>query len=238
MKLTRFGVALLVLGLCAVCSTAAFAQAVMQSVAVRVESGQMDEYLGRVTKLQGVMDRVGGGARLTVWQATFAGTASGNTMVVVSYPSLAAYAEITGKTSSDAGWQGIMSGLDEVRTLVSTSLLTSADGSGEVAAADSGNVLQGVIVRPHPGKADAYLAQLEKLKAAQKRVGISGELRAWNVTFGGEGSGNIAVGIVYPSLAALAADQGKLQADAEGAKLFDSLDDLRTVVSVSLFTAE
>ena len=238
MKLNRFGFALLVVVLGVMFSTAAFSQAVLQSVAVRVEPGQMDEYLNRVAKLQGVMDRVGGGAKVTVWQATLAGTASGNTMVGVSYPSLAAFAEVTDKTSSDTEWQGIMNGLDEVRALVSSSLLTSADGGGQAAVADSGNVLQGVIVRPLPGKADEYLAQLKKLNAVQKRVGSSGELRSWNVTFGGEGSGNIAVGIVYPSLAAYAADQGKLQADPEGAKLFDSLDDLRTVVSVSLFTAE
>jgi hypothetical protein len=63
-------------------------------------------------------------------------------------------------------------------------------------------------------------------------------MRVWNVTFGGEGSGNIAVGIVYPSLEVFAANNGKLQADAEGGKLFASLDGLRKVVSISLFRAE
>jgi hypothetical protein len=63
-------------------------------------------------------------------------------------------------------------------------------------------------------------------------------MRVWNVTFGGEGSGNNAVGIVYPSLEVFAANNGKLQADAEGGKLFASLDGLRKVVSISLFRAE
>lgn len=219
-------------------SVSAAAQAVLQSVTVRVAPGQMDAYLGSVEKLQGVLDRVGGGATVAVWQATLAGPASGTTMVGVSYPSLESYAAVTRKAQADGEWQRIVGGLDGVRTLVSTSLLSSADGGGPVTQPASGSVLQGVIVRPHAGKNAAYLEQIDKLQAVQERVGSSGQLRAWNVAIGGEGAGTIAVGIVYPSLAAYAADQGKLQADPEGAKLFAGLDDLRTVESVSLFTAE
>jgi hypothetical protein len=234
----RFGFVLFALLLGAGFSTSAVAQAVLQSVTVRVESGQMDAYLDRVAKLQGVMDRVGGGARVSVWQASFAGTNSGNTMVSVAFPSLTGYAETTTKTSQDAEWQKVMSGLDDIRTIVTSSLLTSTDNQGAPPATATGNILQGVIVRPKAGKTAAYAAQIEKLKAVNARIGSSGDLRAWNVTFGGEGSGNVAVGIIYPSLAAFAEDQGKLQADPEGAKLFAALDDLRTVVSISLFTAE
>ena len=219
-------------------ATAGYAQAVLQSVTVRVEPGEMDEYVKRVGALQGVLDRAGSGGRVALWNADFAGSNAGTTLVGVSFPSLAAYAESTTKTNADPEWQRIMSGLGDIRTVVSTSLLVSRDGGGSVTPPAVGSVLQGVIVRANPGQADAYEAKLGALRKVQARLGSSGEMRVWRVSLGGETAGSYAIGIIYPNLAAYAADSGKLQADPEGAKIFASLDDVRTVVSNSLFTAQ
>lgn len=218
-------------------STAAYAQSVLQSVTVRVAPGEMDNYLETVEKLQGVMDRLGAGARIGIWQATLAGAGSGDTLVGVSYPSLAAFAEGTTKSAADPEWQKLIGSLDKVRTPVSNSLLVSRDGAGPPEPPASGAVLQGVIVRVEPGRLDDYLAQVESLRKTQERLGSSGQMRVWEATLAGEGSGNLAVGIVYPSLAAYAKDSGRLQADAEGQKIFEGLDKIRTVVSSSLFVS-
>ena len=218
-------------------STGAFAQAVIQSVVVKVNPGQMDTYLARVATLQGVMDRVGAQGSVRVWGASVAGTESGNTLVAVAFPSLAAFAEGQTKIQADAEWQKVIGGLDGIRTVVSQSLLESRDGGGVPAEVDEGAVLQGVIVRVHPGKLDEYLAAIEKLKAIQGRVGMSGTTRVWQSTLAGPATGNVAVAIVHANLAAYAADSGMLAGDAEAQKLIAGLDDIRTVVSRSLYTA-
>jgi hypothetical protein len=220
-----------------VLSTSAWAQVVMQSVTVRVNPGQMSTYLERVATLQGVMDRVGGGGRVQVWDAMLAGTASDNTLVAVSFPSLTAFAESTTKAQADPEWQKVAAGLDEIRTLVSQGLIVSRDGGAQPEPAATGSVLQGVLVRVNPGKLDAYLQQIEALKKVQQRLGTSGTTRVWQSTLGGEATGTVAVAIVHPSLAAFAENTTKLQADAEWQRIVGGLDSIRTVVSQSLFTA-
>lgn len=225
------------IGLGLVVSTGAWAQAVLQSVTVRVNPGQMSTYLERVAALQGAMDRVGSGGKVQVWNATVAGTGSGNTLVTVGHSSLAAYAEATTKMSADPEWRKIFAGLDDVRTLVSNSLIVSRDGGGLPAAVESGAVLQGVLVRVKPGQLDTYLERVASLKQVQKRIGASGNMRVWQAMFAGEATGTVAVGIVHPSLVAFAENTAKLQADAEGQKLLAGLDQVRTVLSASLFVS-
>jgi len=218
-------------------STSAWAQAVMQTVTVKVNPGQMSTYLGKVAALQGVMDRVGGGARLQVWNATAAGQAAGTTLVSVAYPSLQAYAETSTKATKDKEWQKIMGSLDGIRALVSQGLIESRDGGGMPAGVESGAVLQGILVRVKPGKLDAYLQKIEALKAIQKRVGSTGTTRVWQATLAGQTAGMVAVGLIHPSLAAFADNTGKLQADAEWQKIIGGLDGIRTIASSSLFVA-
>ncbi|MCP5060237.1 MAG: hypothetical protein GY937_26350 [bacterium] len=220
-----------------VVSTGAWAQAVLQSVTVRVNPGQMSTYLERVAALQGTMDRVGSGGKVQVWNATVAGTATGNTLVTVGHSSLAAYAETTTKMAADPEWQKIFAGLDDIRTVVSNGLIVSQDGGGLPAAAESGAVLQGVLVRVKPGQLATYLERVAALKQVQKRVGSSGSMRVWQATLAGEATGTVAVGIVHPNLVAYAENTAKLQADAEGQKLLAGLDAIRTVVSTSLFVS-
>ena len=216
-------------------STSAFAQSVLQSVAVQVKPGKLDDYMDRIQKLQGVMDRVGGGATVQVWRATLAGPNTRTVLVGVAYPSLAAYAEIQAKTAADPEWQKIFEGLDDLRTLVSSSLLASLDGGGVPAAPAEDAVLQGVIVRVNPGRLDDYLGKIDALQKIQDRLGSSGTMRVWRATLAGNNTGNVAVGIVHPSLAAYAENTAKLNADEEAGKLLEGLDDMRTLISSSLF---
>lgn len=218
-------------------STDAFAQAVLQSVTVRVNPGQMSTYLEKVAALQAVMDRVGGGAKLQVWNATLAGTGTGNTLVSVSFPSLAAFAETTTKAQADPEWQKIIPGLPEIRTVVSQALLEARDGGGPPQPVASGSVLQGVLLRVKPGQLDTYLKRVDALKAIQARLGTSGNTRVWQATLAGEATGMIAVGLTHPSLAAYAENTSKLQADPEWQKIIAGLDEIRTLVSTSLFVA-
>ena len=87
--------------------------AVLNSVAVRVNPGQLDTYLARVKSLTSVMERLGVEGHAEVWQVTSGGTATGTTLVVLEYPSLAAWAAGDGKVSDDAEYQKLLAGLDE-----------------------------------------------------------------------------------------------------------------------------
>ncbi len=219
-------------------TTGALAQAVIQSVTVKVAPGKMDAYLAEVAKLQGVMDRIGGGAQVVVWQGTAAGPLTGNTLVSVSYPSLTAYAETTSKGNADPEWQKIMGGLGDIRTLVSTVLMQARDGGGMPSPAKAGTILEGVIVQVKPGQLDAYLEKVETLKGIQERVGSTAELRVWQSIVGGPTTNSVAVALVHPSLADYASNTTKTNADAEAQKVLGGLHTIRTLVSRSLFTAQ
>jgi len=88
-----------------------------------------------------------------------------------------------------------------------------------------------------PGQLDTYVQRIGALKGVLKRVGSSATIRVWQATLAGPNTGTVAVGLVHPSLAAYAENSGKLQGDAEGQKLLEGLDAIRTVVSSSLFVA-
>jgi hypothetical protein len=104
-----------------------------------------------------------------------------------------------------------------------------------LAAADSNTVLQVTAVQVKPGQMDAYLAKVKQLQAILKRLGTSGTTRVWEATLAGDGTGTVAVGVEYPSLAAYAESTSKVSADAEWQKMMAGMDDLRTVVSRSLY---
>lgn len=237
MSSRRFVLAAMGLVLGVVLSTGAFAQAVLNGVTVKVNPGQEAAYQQRVASLQGVMDRLGGGAKVQLWNATLAGQASGNTLVAVSYPSLSAWADLTQKTNADAEWQKLSDGLPAIRTLISNSLMVSRDGAGPPEPAPSGSVLQGVLLKVNPGQMDTYLARVADLRKAQERVGSTGTLRIWQATLAGTTTGTVAVGIIHPSLADYASNTEKLNADAEIQALLAGLDSIRTLVSTSLFVS-
>jgi len=208
--------------------------AALSSVAVRVNPGQMDEYLSRVKKLQAVMDRLGAKASTEAWQVTAGGPAAGTTFVALEYPTLAAYAEGTTKTQGDAEFQKLIGGLDELRTVQSTSLYRQVSGPAREGDIATGSVLQTVSVRVKPGQLGAYLAKIEQLRKISQRLGTTNNMRAWQATAAGEATGTVVVGVIYKDLATYAAESTKTQGDAEWQKLVAGLDDMRTIVSTVL----
>ena len=104
-----------------------------------------------------------------------------------------------------------------------------------LAAADSNTVLQVTTVQVKAGQMDAYLAKVKQLQAIIKRLGTSGTTRVWEATLAGDGTGTVVVGVEYPSLAAYAESTTKVSADSEWKAMIASLDDMRTVVSRSLY---
>jgi hypothetical protein len=216
-------------------SVSASAQdAVLSGVAVRVNPGEMDEYLSRVKGLQGVMDRLKTGSSIEAWQVTAAGPATGTTLVVLEYPSLVGYAEATTKSQGDAEFQKLIGGLGELRTIQSSSLYRQVSGPGREGDTPKGSILQTVSVRVKPGRLDDYVAKIDKLRKISKRLGTSETMRAWQATAAGEATGTVVVGVIYKDLAAYAADSTKIQSDAEWQKLVAGLHEIRTIVSTGL----
>jgi len=115
--------------------------------------------------------------------------------------------------------------------LVAAALLLSA--SAPLLAADA-TVLRVVVV--NTDNPDAYLKEVEKGRAHNKRLEGSSQIRVWRARFAGEEAGTIVVSIEYPSLAALAKDDAKSAADAEFQAWLKGLDKVRKIVSDSLYT--
>jgi hypothetical protein len=95
---------------------------VLQSVAVRVKPGRLDDYVAKIDKLRKISERLGTSNTMRVFQATAAGEATGTVVIGVIYKDLATYAADSTKIQSDAEWRKLVSGLDEMRTIVSTAL--------------------------------------------------------------------------------------------------------------------
>lgn len=215
-------------------ASASAEEAVLQAVAVRVSPGEMDEYLSRVKKLQGMMDRLETGSSMEVWQVTAAGPGTGTTLVVLEYPSLVGYAEGTVKTQEDEELQELIGDLDELRTIQSSSLYRQVSGPGRERDVPTGSVLQTVSVRVKPGRLDDYIKKTEKLRKISERVGATNTIRVWQATAAGETTGTVVVGLLYKDLATYAAESTKVQADAEWQKVVGGLHEMRTIVSTGL----
>jgi hypothetical protein len=200
-------------------------------VAVRVNPGQLQTYAARVGQLEGIMERLGVDATIAIWQATAAGEATGTVFVALQYPSLAAYAEGTAKSQGDAEFTKLIGGLDDVRTVASSSLYRNVHGGG---GNDPGELLQTVTVKVAPGHLDEYLAKIQQLQAISERVGGGGTMRVWQATAAGPDTGNLIVGIIHENLVSYANSTTKIQADPEWQQLVAGLDDIRTIVSTGL----
>lgn len=82
----------------------------------------------------------------------------------------------------------------------------------------------------------AYVKEVERGRAIMKRLGSPAEIRVWRARYAGDQAGAIVVSVEYPDLAAVAADDARLRADAEFQSWLQGLDKVRKVVSDSLYT--
>ncbi len=114
-------------------------------------------------------------------------------------------------------------------SLVAVALLLVA--STPALAADT--VLRVVVVQTDD--VDGYVKQLEEGEALLKKMGSPGLLRIWRASFAGPDAGSVVVSIEYESLQALAADMALLTANAEVQTWLKGLDEIRTILSDSIY---
>ena len=80
-----------------------------------------------------------------------------------------------------------------------------------------------------------YVKQIEQGKAILKKAGSPGILRIWQASFAGPETGSVVVSIEYENHQALAADMAKLADNAELQTWLKGLDEIRKVLSDSIY---
>ena len=95
---------------------------VLAITAVDVKPGKLEDYRKRVSKAQGMVERLGISMRLRMWRATIAGQDTGAVVIGFEYSDLNTFVSDRTKMQADADWRRFISGLDAVRTLGGTSL--------------------------------------------------------------------------------------------------------------------
>ncbi len=108
-------------------------------------------------------------------------------------------------------------------------------GMPTLASADQDNVLQVVAVQVEAGQLDKYVESVSKFNGIAERLGLEASLRIWGATMAGTNTGTVIVGVLFPNMAAFAEASAKLDADKEWYKLVNGLDDIRKIVSNSLY---
>jgi hypothetical protein len=103
-------------------STSTGQGSVMLVTGVTVNPGKLKAYRKELSKLSAIGERLGNTARIRTWHATLAGPNTGNVAVGAEYKDLATYVSEQAKVSGDTEWQGILKGLDGIRTLEARSL--------------------------------------------------------------------------------------------------------------------
>ena len=104
-----------------------------------------------------------------------------------------------------------------------------------VRAADAPKVLSVLTVKVN-GSRQAYLEKIKTFQAITKRLKLPAA-RIWRGTLAGTATDQIFIATEYENLAALAAAQAKLAADAEATQFMREMDasGMRTVLDRSLF---
>lgn len=80
-----------------------------------------------------------------------------------------------------------------------------------------------------------YMKEIDNIRAAMKRLKVDGTLRVMRARFAGEQSGAIVVAVEYKDMAAFAAADAALAADAENLATMRRIEALRKIVSDSLY---
>jgi len=82
---------------------------------------------------------------------------------------------------------------------------------------------------------DMYLKEVDNVRAAMKRLKVDGTVRVMRARFAGKAVGRVIVTIEYKDLAAFAATDAALKADAEHTAALRRIGALRKIVSDSLY---
>jgi len=106
--------------------------------------------------------------------------------------------------------------------------------ASSAAFAQKATVLRVVVVKTDSPA--AYTQELEKGKQIMKSLGIPANIRVFQARFAGPEAGAVVASIEYPSMAALAEADAKLNASADYQAWIKGLDKIRKIVSDSLYT--
>jgi len=87
-------------------------------------NGDLDGFLDRMKRLQGVAQRLGLAASLRVFRATFAGRRSGEVYLYWELPSFIAFAEAETRLHQDAEFLAILDEMEKAGQSFSSELLT------------------------------------------------------------------------------------------------------------------
>lgn len=210
-------------------AAAAHHEPVVQVFTVEVSPGKLEKYRQEIKKLTGVLARLESSANLRMYQATAAGSDTGEVLVGIEYPNAAVWAADSAKTQRDAEWQKIVAGLGELRTLKSSSIWRDISSTPGQASAPGSGVLLMTGVQVKPGKLDTYRERLGSGQAILERLGLKARVRLWHADVAGPTTGAVAIGIEYPDLATYVADEANLAADPEWQKLVSGLEEIRTL---------
>ena len=82
---------------------------------------------------------------------------------------------------------------------------------------------------------EMYLKEVDSVRAAMKRLNVDGTVRVMRARFAGKAVGRLIVTIEYKDLAAFAATDAALKADAEHTATMRRIGALRKIVSDSLY---
>jgi len=81
----------------------------------------------------------------------------------------------------------------------------------------------------------AYLKALEDGKVLLKQKGSPAQLHVWFARYAGSDAGSVMVTVEYPSLEALAKDDGMMRSDADLRAWLERVGKLRKIVSDSIY---
>jgi len=118
-------------------------------------------------------------------------------------------------------------------TAISVVILLVVFALSSAAFAQKATVLRVVTVKTD--NVAAYVQEIEKGKQLMKSLGLQGQTRVWQARFAGPEAGSVVVSIEYPNLAAFVADDAKAKASSEYQSWLKGLDNIRKIVSDSLY---
>lgn len=95
------------------------------------------------------------------------------------------------------------------------------------------DVLRAVVVETDD--VAGYVEAIAEGKGIMKSVGMTSVVRVWQATYAGPNTGAVVVSVEWADMAAMAADDAKIAASKEYQDWLASLDDIRTIVSDSLY---
>ena len=110
-----------VLGMMLGMSQAAHAQKSTVLRVVRIQTDDIAVYMKGLDQGKSIMNKLGLTQNLRVWRAQFAGPETGNVVVAIEYPDMAAFAAAEAKTSADPEYQEWLRSMMKVRKIVSDS---------------------------------------------------------------------------------------------------------------------